>query len=520
MTSPGKCSTAATGWCGGSAAARMGTVWEAFDTDLERTVAVKELAPGAFGDEDAATRRERVRREAIALAQVEHPVIVTVHDLISVGDDEAPWIVMGYVPGRPLSEIIKEHDQDAPLPERKIAAIALAVLEGLRACHTSQPRVYHRDVKPGNIIMGPDGSVHLVDFGIARIVGKVPLTDARKIVGTPQFLAPELLDGEPAGPGTDLWALGVTLYYALTGQARSGRKPCGAIFYGDQVQESPRAARRRPAGQPGSPDAQEAAGGPAGRRHGRRRPERCRQPARPVGRPGRTGQDRSPRRSGGPAPGRRREQPAGRGPAPRWSRSRGCPRCPACPCSPRRRSSRACPPTGRPANCSRFPSTMPPGSSTAATTRSAETCSAPSRFPGSRRLVTGTSRSGAGHGAEDPADASAGPARSADRPHELRRPGGRAGPAASGGDHAHRGPGGYRDRGRRAVRDAPGSRRGARAGMAMDGGTERPPRCSGRPLRRASPTSCGASPPASRRQELLSRLPERSRASVRRYLGE
>lgn len=207
---------------------KMGTVWEAFDTELERTVAVKELAPGPFG-EDAATRRERVKREAIALAQVEHPVIVTVHDLISVGRDRAPWIVMGYVPGRPLSEMIAERKNE-PLPERQVAAIALAVLEGLQACHTSRHRVYHRDVKPANIVVGPDQSVHLVDFGIARIVGKVPLTDARNIVGTPQFLAPELLDGEPAGPGTDLWALGVTMYYALTGQAPFRAETTWAMF--------------------------------------------------------------------------------------------------------------------------------------------------------------------------------------------------------------------------------------------------------------------------------------------------
>jgi tRNA A-37 threonylcarbamoyl transferase component Bud32 len=206
----------------------MGTVWEAFDLHLERTVAVKQLIPGPFGDEDAETRRERVKREAIALAQVEHPVIVTVHDLISVGRGSIPWIVMGYVPGRPLSEIIAE--KDAPLPEGRIAAMALAVLDGLRACHTSRPRVYHRDVKPGNIVVGPDGSVHLVDFGIARIVGKVPLTDDRNIVGTPEFLAPELLDGEPAGPGTDLWALGVTLYYALTGQAPFSAETKWAMF--------------------------------------------------------------------------------------------------------------------------------------------------------------------------------------------------------------------------------------------------------------------------------------------------
>ena len=214
----------------------MGTVWQAFDNDLERTVAVKELAPGAFGDEDVATRRERAKREAIALAQVEHPVIVTVHDLITV--DHAPWIVMGYVPGKPLSEIIKRHDQ-VPLPERKIAAIALAVLDGLRACHTSQPRVYHRDVKPGNIIIGPHGSVHLVDFGIARIVGKVPLTDAQRIIGTPQFLAPELFENEPIGPGTDLWALGVTLYYALTGHSPFGAETYAGIFYAIKFRNPP-----------------------------------------------------------------------------------------------------------------------------------------------------------------------------------------------------------------------------------------------------------------------------------------
>jgi tRNA A-37 threonylcarbamoyl transferase component Bud32 len=229
MTSPGKVLNGRYRLARRLGGGTMGTVWEAFDCHLERAVAVKQLIPGPFGDEDAATRRERVKREAIALAQVEHPVIVTVHDLISVGRGGIPWIVMGYVPGRPLSEIIAD-EKDAPLPERKIAAIALAVTGGLRACHTSRPRVYHRDVKPGNIVVGPDGSVHLVDFGIARIVGKVPLTDDRNIVGTPEFLAPELLDGEPAGPGTDLWALGVTLYYALTGQAPFSAETTWAMF--------------------------------------------------------------------------------------------------------------------------------------------------------------------------------------------------------------------------------------------------------------------------------------------------
>jgi len=238
MTSPGKVLNGRYRLVRRLGGGNMGTVWEALDAYLERTVAVKQLVPGPFGNEDAATRRERVRREAIALAQVEHPVIVTVHDLISVGREKIPWIVMGYVPGRPLSEIIQDR-KGAPLSERKIAAMAFAVLEGLRACHASRPRVYHRDVKPGNIIVGPDNSVHLVDFGIARIVGKVPLTDDGNIVGTPEFLAPELIDGEPAGPGTDLWALGVTLYYALTGRVPFWAETTWAMFAAIQTRNPP-----------------------------------------------------------------------------------------------------------------------------------------------------------------------------------------------------------------------------------------------------------------------------------------
>ena len=149
----------------------MGTVWEAFDIHLERTVAVKELIPGPFADEDAATRRERVKREATALAQVEHPVIVTVHDLISVGRGGVPWIVMGYVPGRPLSEIIGEQ-KDAPLPRAEDRGRRLRRPRRAAGLPRNGPRVYHRDVKPGNIVVGPDGSVHLVDFGIAQIAGK------------------------------------------------------------------------------------------------------------------------------------------------------------------------------------------------------------------------------------------------------------------------------------------------------------------------------------------------------------
>jgi serine/threonine protein kinase len=192
----------------------MGSVWKAYDTRLERTVATKELVSGRDGGEDLDIRRERVRREALALAKVEHPAIVSVHDLIYEGPGHDPWIVMAYVRGRPLDLIIKDAQ---PLDERRVAGIGLAALQGLVACH--EQHVYHRDVKPANIVLSDNGVVHLVDFGIARIVGKNPLTVDSNVIGTPEFLAPELFTDHRAGPATDLWALGVTLYYALEGRS-------------------------------------------------------------------------------------------------------------------------------------------------------------------------------------------------------------------------------------------------------------------------------------------------------------
>lgn len=192
----------------------MGSVWKAYDARLERTVAAKELVSGTDTGEDLDVRRERVRREALALAKVEHPAIVTIHDLIYEGIGQDPWIVMAYVRGQTLDASIRGRRL---LGEAKIASIGLAVLQGLMACHEQD--VYHRDVKPANIVLCDDGTVRLVDFGIARIVGKNPLTMDSNVIGTPEFLAPELLTDHRPGPATDLWALGVTLYYALDGRS-------------------------------------------------------------------------------------------------------------------------------------------------------------------------------------------------------------------------------------------------------------------------------------------------------------
>jgi serine/threonine protein kinase len=186
----------------------MGSVWLADDTLLERSVALKELIQHV-GAIDLTARRMRAVQEARAMARVRHPAICPIHDVFFIDGD--PWIVMEYISGRSLHDIIRAE----PLDDRAIARIGLHVLRGLIAVHRAG--VVHRDVKPTNILVADDDSIFLVDFGIARIAGDASLT-GQSIVGTPEFLAPERFKpGQKVGPGADIWALGVTLYYALEG---------------------------------------------------------------------------------------------------------------------------------------------------------------------------------------------------------------------------------------------------------------------------------------------------------------
>jgi flagellar motility protein MotE (MotC chaperone) len=192
----------------------MGSVWLADDTLLERSVALKELIQHA-GTSDLTERRMRAVQEARAMARVRHPAIVPIHDVFFIDGD--PWIVMEYIGGRSLHDIIRQETPD----ESSIARIGLHVLRGLVAVHRAG--VVHRDVKPTNILVADDGSIFLVDFGIARIAGDASLT-GQSIVGTPDFLAPERFKaGYKVGPPADIWALGVTFYYALEGCTPFGR---------------------------------------------------------------------------------------------------------------------------------------------------------------------------------------------------------------------------------------------------------------------------------------------------------
>ncbi|MFJ2822185.1 serine/threonine-protein kinase [Streptomyces toxytricini] len=191
----------------------MGRVWRGLDETLRREVAVKELLlpPGVDGAErDLLVRR--VLREARAGARLDHPGIVTVHDVVEHAG--APVIVMEYVRGRSLGAVLKA---DGPLPVARAAAIGGAVLQALRRAHDSG--IVHRDLKPDNVLLTEDRVV-ITDFGIAHTAdATTALTRTGAVLGTPAYMAPEQLLGRPAAPANDLWALGAMLYTAVEGQA-------------------------------------------------------------------------------------------------------------------------------------------------------------------------------------------------------------------------------------------------------------------------------------------------------------
>ncbi|HYI54312.1 MAG TPA: serine/threonine-protein kinase, partial [Microlunatus sp.] len=185
----------------------MGTVWLCRDETLQRNVAVKQvgLLPG-----ESVTDSARAFREARSTAALSHRNVVTVFDVVE--DSGHIWLVMEHVPGRSLSQIIK---QDGPLDPGTVAEIGAQVAAGLAAAHAAG--TMHRDVKPGNVLIREDGVAKISDFGIARTHGDPALTQSGFLTGTPSYFSPELARGGDPGPGTDVWALGAALYAAVEG---------------------------------------------------------------------------------------------------------------------------------------------------------------------------------------------------------------------------------------------------------------------------------------------------------------
>ena len=188
------------------AAGGMGEVWAATDTVLDRTVAVKLLNPALS---QQAGFLARFRAEARCSAALQHPNIITMLDYGE--DDGAAYLVMELVSGQPLSQLIAER---APLSAPETVSILTQAADALEAAH--QGGIVHRDVKPANIMVTPDGTAKLTDFGISRLVGTAPLTQTGEILGTAQYLSPEQSLGQSATAHSDIYALGVVGYEMLT----------------------------------------------------------------------------------------------------------------------------------------------------------------------------------------------------------------------------------------------------------------------------------------------------------------
>jgi hypothetical protein len=201
----------------------MGVVWRAFDTGLDRDVAIKELRlPEWISEQERPRSYARMGREARAAARLKHPGIVTVYDRV-VGEDGRPWIVMELIHGTSLADEVKRHGR---LPVRRVAAIGLRLLEAVSAAHAQG--IVHRDIKPANVLFEGDRVV-LTDFGIAALDGDVTLTHTGAILGTPAYMSPEQVDGRPVSE-SDLWSLGATLYDAVEGHPPFAGPTNGAVF--------------------------------------------------------------------------------------------------------------------------------------------------------------------------------------------------------------------------------------------------------------------------------------------------
>ncbi|NYI92906.1 serine/threonine protein kinase [Amycolatopsis endophytica] len=200
----------------------MGVVWRAQDQVIGRPVAVKELRLPGGADEAVFT--ERVLREVRTAGRLNDPAIVTVFDVVAEGG--ATFIVMELVDAPTLGDLVRRH---GALPPQQVASIGQQVLSALRAAH--EAGIVHRDVKPGNIMVGANGRVKLTDFGIATAVDDPRLTASGMIVGSPAFMAPERLEGHETLPASDLWSLGATLYLAAEGVMAFDRPTTAATLH-------------------------------------------------------------------------------------------------------------------------------------------------------------------------------------------------------------------------------------------------------------------------------------------------
>ncbi|WP_205326436.1 serine/threonine-protein kinase [Glycomyces sp. YM15] len=206
------------------AAGGMGAVWRGTDTRLNRTVAVKLLHSGLSGNDRF---RARFHQEAQAVAQLQSPGIVSLYDY---GEEQAPeglvsYLIMELVRGQALDNVLRQRGRLSPNETLKIMASAAEALDVAHQAH-----IIHRDIKPGNLLVDSDGSVKIVDFGIAAAKGGAGLTETGTVMGTLAYASPEQLQGAQLTGATDLYSLGIVAYECLAGRPPfAGNEPTAAI---------------------------------------------------------------------------------------------------------------------------------------------------------------------------------------------------------------------------------------------------------------------------------------------------
>ncbi len=208
----------------------MGIVYEALQEGLDRPVAVKALDTKLARSKEIV---ERFRREGRAYARLRHEAIVAIHDLVE--RDDGLFLVTEFVDGTDLARLVA---RGGALPADCVAIAGARVAEALDYVHFNG--LLHRDVKPANVMVSRDGEVKLMDFGIAKGEDDASLTRAGMLVGSPSYMAPEVLAGEEAGPPADVWALGVSMYELLTGEKPFRGKDAEDLFQTIQRGRFPR----------------------------------------------------------------------------------------------------------------------------------------------------------------------------------------------------------------------------------------------------------------------------------------
>jgi eukaryotic-like serine/threonine-protein kinase len=203
----------------------MGVVWLAEDRTIGRRVAIKELhLPDDVAPAEKTVFEERVLREARAAGRLNDPGVVTVYDVLR--ESGTTYIVMELIQATTLSQLVRER---GPLPQDVVARLAEQLLSALEVAHAAG--VVHRDVKPANIMVLPNGRVKLTDFGIAQSTDDPRLTTSGILVGSPVYMAPERLHGQDADAGSDLWALGAVLFFAVEGYSPFERSSTAATMH-------------------------------------------------------------------------------------------------------------------------------------------------------------------------------------------------------------------------------------------------------------------------------------------------